>query len=192
MRYGIDLDGVLADFTERVIGIANSLWPGKMPINYVPNNWDYTGILSKEDWAEVWARIKVTPYFWEDIVPLRGLRELQTSKNANDEIFFITSRATTVGDSPLVQSARWLSTYGMYPRAGYSVVLPVSDPAFKQDLFRGLGLRFMLDDYPPTVEQLNKIEGMHAFLLDAPYNQYAKDLPRVYSVTEYLERIRVQ
>lgn len=190
MRFGIDLDGVLGNFGAEVVAVGNRLWPGKFPLGYVPDNWDYEGYLTKNEWDQVWAAIKATPYFWENETNLPGLLELQYGMKKDDEIFFITARATTTGEPPSVQSARWLHYRSLWPRAGYSSVLQVGDPKYKQDLFRGLKLTFMLDDYAPTVEQLNQIEGMHAFVLDQPWNRYAKELPRVFSVTEYLEKIR--
>lgn len=203
MKFGIDLDGVLGNFGVRVIEAANKLWPGKIAPNFVPDNWDYVGTLTPEEWKEVWAVIKATPYFWEDEPPTTGVEELQDFLNARmretanafaapnrDEIFFITARAVTKGDSPLVQTSRWLEHYGLWPRNGFSTVIPVAEAKHKKQLFEGLGLKFMLDDYAPTVEELNKIEGMHAFVLDQPWNRYMKHLPRVYSVTEYLDTIR--
>jgi hypothetical protein len=194
MRFAIDLDGVLSNFTARVISVANTLWPGRLRSDFVPDNWDYVGTFTKEEWDKIWAQIKNTPNFWLDAPPLSGVEDLwhylERPNNGSDEVFFVTSRAVTVGYSPQVQSSQWLNTLGLWPRKGRSVVLCVADAKHKQDLFRGLGLKFMLDDFAPTVYQLNEIDGMHAFVLDQPYNQHAKDLPRVYSVTEYLDTIK--
>jgi 5' nucleotidase, deoxy (Pyrimidine), cytosolic type C protein (NT5C) len=196
MRFGIDLDGVLADFGGRVVEIGNKLWPGKFPPGYVLNNWNYEGYLNGEEWAQVWAAIKATPNFWIDESNMPGVDDLQNylALQPNDEVFFITARATTIGAGPLPQSCAWLNARGLYPRGGYSVVLPVADASDKKQLFRGLGIQYMLDDYAPTVEQLNSIEKMGkfemcAFVLDQPWNRYASNLPRVYSVQEYLNVI---
>lgn len=194
MKYGIDLDGVLGNFTSRVIEVANKLWPGKMTEDFVPDNWDYVGTLTKEEWAQVWVEIKQMPYFWESEPALAGVDELRDflinrPQHRTDEIFFITARAVTKGDGPLVQSSKWLSRFGLWPRAGFSTVIPVAEASHKKDLFRGLGLKFMLDDFGPTIGELNQIEGMHAYVLDQPHNQKYTELPRVYSVTEYLETI---
>lgn len=198
MRFGIDLDGVLGDFGAEVVKAGNSLWPGKFPIGYVPNNWAYEGYLTADEWAKIWVKIKSTPYFWTDEAALVGVEELQNHLHPKswreddpaDEVFFVTARAVTVGDSPLVQSSHWLQSFGLWPRGGRSVVLPVADASHKADLFKALKIEFMLDDYAPTVEQLNQIEGMHAYVLDQPWNRYAENLPRVYSVAEYLYAIR--
>jgi hypothetical protein len=203
MRFGIDLDGVLANFGAKVVEIGNKRWPGKFPKDYVPDNWNYEGYLTKEEWAQIWIDIKATPHFWGTLAELPGLVDLQRAVNLypqslHDEIYFITAREKTYGDSPLVQSAEWLSIYGLYPRQGHSVVIPVAASKEKAFLFRALGVKFMLDDYAPTVEALNNIKDdddqqfMQAYVLDQPWNRYAKDLPRVFSVEEYLKTIHEQ
>ena len=189
IRFGIDMDGVLANFTAMAIEAANSIWPGKIPQGYVPDTWDYDGVLTKEEWAQVWTKIKATPYFWVNLPALPGALQLLNGLTKEDEPYFITARAKTIGDSPLAQSSFWLHIQHLWPRFGFSTVIPVADAKHKKDLFRGLGLKYMLDDYAPTVKELNEIEGVKAFLLDAPYNRHMI-LPRVYSVTEYLSIIR--
>lgn len=185
MRFGIDLDGVLADFGSCVVAVGNSLWPGKFPPGYLPDNWNYDGYLTDAEWGRIWEKIKATDYFWENEGELPGCRQLLQRVSPYDEIFFITARAKTIGEPPSVQSARWLHERKLWPRNGYSTVLQVEDSKHKADLFRGLKINFMLDDYAPTVESLNNIEGMHAYVLDQPWNRYA-NLPRVSSVDEYL------
>jgi 5' nucleotidase, deoxy (Pyrimidine), cytosolic type C protein (NT5C) len=203
MKFGLDIDGVLASFGAHWTDTINKIWPGKLPEGYQPSDWNYTGVLTKEECEESWVRIKATPYFWEELPELPGIWELQdylideAKKNTDpshprerDEIFFITARATTVGDPPMAQSAAWLSRRSVWPRNGFSTIISVADAKHKKDLFQALGVKFMLDDYAPTVQQLNEIKDMHAFVLDQPWNQYATELPRVFSVKEYLETIK--
>lgn len=209
MRFGIDLDGVLANFTENVVDIANRLWPGKLPRGFVPRDWNYTGDLTSEEMSAIFKEIAVTPYFWENESELSGTEDLADylrneryrhnlssdvaspeNQEKRDQIYFVTARMATVGNPPLVQSAHWLAGRGFWPRNGFSTVIPVEHAKHKKDLFRGLGLNFMLDDYAPTVRELNGIEGMHAFVLDQPWNQKEnQDLPRVFSVAEYLDEV---
>lgn len=184
-RYGIDLDGVLANFGARVVQAGNTLWPGKFPPGYVPDNWNYEGYLTGDEWNKIWEYIKSTPHFWLDEGEMAGLSELLDQIRPDDEIFFVTARAVTVGDSPAVQSAQWLMARGLFPRGGHSTVLQVMDSKHKQDLFKALRIEYMLDDYGPTVQQLIDC-GVKAYVLDQPWNRVYTDLPRVYSVSEYL------
>lgn len=196
MKYGIDLDGVIADFGGEVVKIGNTLWPGKFPIGYVPDNWNYEGYLTKDEWDQVWAAIDMTPDFWRNEKSMDGMLHLRDHLfyNHSDEVYFITARRQTMGDSPMVQSADWLTQRGLFPRQGHSTVIAVEEAKHKKDLFRSLGIHSFLDDYAPTVEQLNSLNAdgfeMHAYILDQPWNRYMKDQPRVFSVAEYLQKLR--
>jgi 5'(3')-deoxyribonucleotidase len=191
MRFAIDLDGVICNFSASLVAIANLRWPGKFPPDFTgPSDWDYSQYLTKAQMAEVWRDIRNVPYFWENMGALPGLSELQQGIKPDDEIFFITSRVNTIGEPASVQSARWLHDRHLWPRAGYSTVLQVADPAHKQHLFQGLGLKYHLDDLAPTVSELNATPGVTAFLLDQPWNRHADALLRVHSVTEHLNIIR--
>jgi hypothetical protein len=195
MKFGIDLDGVFVRFDIKVAEIANKLWPGKLPWDYVPQDWNYTGVLSTDDWDKIWVEIKQTPNFWgtlrgyvENVHALQGFFNYNPSFDA----YFITSRVETVGDSPLAQSFQWLQERYLAPRNGHSAVIAVSDAKMKASVIQALKIPYFLDDYAPTVEQLNNLEGFrpHAMVLDRPWNRYATSLPRVYSVAEYLKIVK--
>jgi 5'(3')-deoxyribonucleotidase len=189
MRFGIDLDGVLADFGARIIEVANKLWPGKLAEGYVPASWDYTDVFSKEDWSSVWEEVKRTPYFWRDEQEQgEGANELSAflMRHSEAEVYYITSRIPTAGSPVLAQSSQWLRDRGLWPRRGYSTVIPVADPKKKADVLQALKLPFFLDDYAVTVQGLQTIENLKTYVLDQPWNRYATHLPRVFSVAEYL------
>jgi len=191
IRFGIDLDGVLANFGTNVIEVVNSIWPDRLPLDYVPQDWDYSDVFTKEDWATVWAGIKRTEDFWyrEDAIQegISALDKFLLYTPHKIDVYFITSRARTMGDTVLAQSSRWLAKFGLWPRNGHSTVIPVEDAKHKEAICAGLKLPFMLDDYAPTVQKLQTVEGLQAYVLDQPWNRYAEHLPRVYSVAEYLE-----
>ena len=140
----------------------------------------------------MWKIIKETPFFWLDLPPyLENVEALQIflHRYNETEVFFVTSRIATIGDSPLVQSSWWLENFDLWPRDGFSVVLPVARAAHKTQIAEGLGLEFFIDDYTPTVESLQAVKGLKAYLLDRPYNQNI-DLPRVKSMYEFLEKVK--
>jgi hypothetical protein len=189
LRFGIDLDGVFGDFGARVKVVANILWPGRLPADYIPTNWDYTDVFTKEDWNEVWRIIKSTPDFWfyEEDYPaaVKAMRDFITD-NDDLEVYYITSRANTAGDSVLRQSYHWLHNRDLF-RDGRMSLIPVQDAKHKEAVCAALKLPLMLDDYAPTVQKLQGVEGMQAYLLDQPWNRYATHLPRLFSVHEYLD-----
>lgn len=193
MRFGIDLDGVMFDFGARVVEIGNRLWPGKFPKNYIPDNWNYEGYLTDAEWKRIWAEIENTPHFWLDEKPLEGVVHLRCWLDrrqhiCQDEVYFITARRKTCGDGPLSQTCKALQAWKLYPREGNSVVLAVEDASEKQHLFKGLKIKYMLDDYAPTIKDLLEA-GVQAYVLDQPWNRYMAELPRVYSVAQYLDTI---
>ena len=190
MRFGIDLDGVLADFGKQVIKTANEMWPGKMPLDYLPQQWSYTDIFTKEEFSKLWEQIRLTDDFWQEEQPYyHAVKSLQDflEYNKKADVYFITSRVETTGESVLRQCSFWLQTYQLWPRYGHSTVIPVADPKYKLDIIAGLKLPFMLDDYDVTVEHLQKLDNCKTYLLDQPWNRHAKNLPRLFSVADYLE-----
>ena len=189
MRFGIDCDGVLSQFGGRVIEIANKLWPGKMPLDYVPTNWDYTDALTKDEWKEVWLEIRATYKFWVNCLPYRenvwALRMFM-NKHKDADVYFITSRAETIGESVLAQTSKWLDWQDLWPRHGHATVIPVADSQHKAAVIQALQLPFFLDDYAVTVESLQSLPGTKTYVLDQPWNRHV-ELPRVASVAEYLK-----
>ena len=194
IRFGIDLDGVLGDFTSEVVAVANSLWPGKMPPGYKPDNWDYQGVLTKEEWNQVWGVLIDTENLWLKEEELSGARELQQflKEYPFSEVYFVTARAETKGMSVLMQSTRWLEERGLWPRWDRSFVIPVKHANEKIKILNDLMIPFFLDDHAPTIQALQALPNMRgAYLLDELHNRYAS-LPRVTSVTEYLDIVKEQ
>jgi uncharacterized HAD superfamily protein len=197
MRFGIDLDGCLCDFNGEVIKMANRLFNKNLPSSYVTSVWNYSDILTKEEWKAVWDALMDMENFWLQIGELPGLRQLHAflAQNHDAQVYFITSRAQSKGLSTLAQTTEWLERRGLWPRFDFdrsrvrSRVI-VTEASEKWKYLNALDIQWYLDDYAPTIQGLQSyIETMHAFLLDTPYNIYADSLPRVYSVAEYLRKI---
>lgn len=196
-RFGIDVDGVLANFGSRVVEIANKIWPNKLPEGYRASNWNYTDVFSKEDWNQVWQEIKQTPNFWLYSPEMEGCRQLKDFLYSDDgyysQVYFITSRAETAGDSAKVQTCQWLESRGLWPRFDRSQVIVVENADQKEQILRDLKIPFYLDDYAPTIQQASGISSLKAYLLNAPYNIHISQWPylsRVDSVREYLEKVQ--
>jgi deoxypyrimidine-specific 5' nucleotidase type C protein (NT5C) len=191
MRFGVDIDGVFAQFIPEVVTITNRLWPSKnVPLDYQPDNWDFPDILTKDEWKQVWLEIRKTHGFWRNATPYRkNIEALQlfTNKHKDADVYFITSRADTIGESVLAQTFKWLNWFDLAPRSGHSTIIPVADATHKAAVLRALQLPFFLDDYAVTVYQLQNISDLKTFVLDQPWNRHATDLPRVFSVAEYLK-----
>jgi 5'(3')-deoxyribonucleotidase len=188
-----DMDGVLASFEKNVIKVANARWPGKLPEDYVPEDWDYKDKLTKEEWTQVWADIQMIPDFWmrQPEIPEAVEALLEYRQNSKNPIWFITSRIPTGGISARYQTQLWLMKHRLisYHNMETSRVIAVIKAEDKQKWIEEFKIDVSIDDLAPTVERHNKIQGHKAYLLRRPWNRHCIDQPTVHSVKEFLEKI---
>lgn len=193
MRISIDLDGVLANFTDAVVVIVNRLWPEKnLPLDFEPDNWGYVGTLTKEEFSQVWDAILATPDFW------RSLRAYHENVDAlrrfirrtpGVDIFYVTSRVQTKGDTLLRQCEAWLFDHELGYGLCSSSILPVSNPSKKVEIMDALGIEMSIDDYHKNVESTSRLAGHTTFLLNRPWNineTVPSNVARVDSLRDYL------
>jgi hypothetical protein len=126
LRIGLDLDGVLADFESAFNAVEERLFgpglavPADDPAEeemreVVPANDPVTPREDARRRREIWREIRSTPDFWTSLQPLetgtvRRIYELMLEHRW--EVFFITQRPDTVGDTAQRQSQRWLVEQG--------------------------------------------------------------------------------
>lgn len=197
MKISIDLDGVVSDFTHAATRVINTIWPGRIPEGYEPTDWHWTDHMKKEDWGPVFKLIKTIDNFWETQKPydanMTALRHFLLTEE-NQEVYYVTSRAQTTGRPLTLQCESWLMSNWIWPEKNYHAVLPIKEgiPAeAKKAMMEALGLEYSVDDYAPTVELCNTIPGHRAFVLDRPWNRSYTHLPRVYSLAEYFQEVKL-
>ena len=190
MRIAFDMDGVLTSFHKNVYLVAEELWPGKMPKDYTPSDWDYTDLFTKKEWNKVWDRIRTIPDFWlrqpempESVQALKDFRLVNRSP-----IWFITSRLDTGGVSARYQTQLWLLQRQLIGVGDLEKVIAVSKTEEKMQHIINLGIESSIDDLSPTVIRHNTIPRHKSYLLDQPWNRECNE-PRVYSVKEFLDII---
>lgn len=198
MRISIDLDGVLSNFCNSVRDIANKLWPQKnLPYDFAPDNWDYEGSLTPDEFRAVWQVIRTTENFWEkqlaypdNVFSLR--RFLRSTDAKGVDIFYITSRAPTVGDTILRQCEEWLINH----KLGFGVcawsIFPVENPAKKVDAMEALGISMSIDDYHENVKSVAGLKNHQPFLLHRPWNArevVPDNVQRVRRLQDYLDAV---
>jgi hypothetical protein len=195
MKISFDIDGVLANFNENVAPIINDKFgPDTVPSDPQPTDWYYNSYgLKKEDWGPIFDVIKVTPNFWRREPPYQrnvdaAIRFI--NNNPDVTVYFMTQRPDTEGGTAYDQTLDWLVTNGLYP-FDKEVTTPiiVKDPTEKKGLIEDLEIDFSIDDKQETVTQCNEIIGHKAYLLNRPWNQSSIE-PRVYSVDDFVERVR--
>ena len=189
IRLGIDLDGVLCDFSQEVTKMANRLFGKQLAPNFLPQNWSWSDVMTADQWTAIWNELMAVEDFWVHLSELPGVRDLHSflAKNNDAQVYFITSRADSAGMSTLVQTTQWLEQRNLWPRVDRSIVI-VTNAADKWKHIKALEIPWFLDDYLPTIVQIQSIcESTCGVVFDAPYNQDDRKIPRVYSVAEYLQ-----
>lgn len=183
MKIGIDVDDVLADFVPRHVAMCNARF-GKPAIGTLPVDWAFSNYgLTPAELDLIWQDIHNTPDFWMTLAVKTGVEVslLQELASAHD-LFFITSRAATLGNSITKQTAWWL---GENLDMAYPTVLVTND---KGPLAAAIGLDYFIDDRPKNcVEIKEAVPTCRVFLKDTSHNQEFFDarIPRIRDVNEF-------
>lgn len=195
MRVGIDVDGVLANFTKGYAQIIRSV-SGRDLLTEEdirrPKTWAWdrdAGYTAAEESA-AWESIKQSDLFWEALDALPGADDFLTDlfirydNDQIDEIYFITTR---LGIGPQRQTAAWLWEHG----ADKPNVLIAQTSAQKGHLAWALNLTHFIDDKPSNCEAVkNAVPTCQVFVLDYPYNQTVNaDVTRVTALAQFKDAL---
>jgi hypothetical protein len=138
LRLGVDVDGVVADFQSAFRALA------ERELGLTPGDAE-TG-LSKSDVDRLWRAVASTANWWLDVPayePDQIERLYAQARKARWEVFFMTSRPPSAGDSVQLQTQVWLE------RHGYFLPSVLTTPAgARGELARSVRLDLALDDRP--------------------------------------------
>jgi hypothetical protein len=136
LRLGIDLDGVLADFRSAFRALAQR----ELRMAAAEAEAD----LSKGDIDRLWRTVAEASNWWLDLPayePDQIARLYARARESRWEVFFMTSRPPSAGDSVQLQTQVWLERHGFLLPS----VLTVPAGA-RGELARSLRLDLALDD----------------------------------------------
>jgi hypothetical protein len=140
LRLGIDVDGVLADFRTAFRKAAERCLRHVIDES---QDLETAGPLSPEDVRRVWEHIGRTPNWWMDVPayePEQIARLYSIARAANWEVFFMTKRPPSAGDTVQFQTQWWIERFGFYLPAVMTV------PGSRGDIANGLRLDIVIDD----------------------------------------------
>lgn len=142
LRVGFDIDGVLANFRAAFRATAAKLVRGDVA-DFDPDDTDAESPLGADDVRRVWDHIAKAPNWWMEIdayEPDQIARLYALARAARWEVFFMTKRPPSAGDSVQFQTQWWIERFGFYLPAVLTV------PGSRGDVANALRLDLIVDD----------------------------------------------
>jgi hypothetical protein len=140
LRIGIDMDGVLADFRSAFRATAKACLGHAIDD---PDDPGATRSLGQKDVNRVWEHVAQTSNWWMTLQPYEPeqiARLYSLARAAAWEIFFLTKRPPSAGDSVQFQTQCWIERYGFYLPAVLTV------PGSRGEAANALRLDLVIDD----------------------------------------------
>jgi len=140
LRIGVDVDGVIADFRTAFRAAAMRCLRRDVADS---DDVESTGPLSPDDIRRVWDYIARAQNWWMDVPPYEPdqiARLYSVTRALGWEVFFLTKRPPSAGDSVQFQTQWWIERFGFYLPAVLTV------PGSRGDIANGLRLDMIVDD----------------------------------------------
>jgi hypothetical protein len=140
LRIGIDVDGVLADFRDAFHKAAEACG-----LRNVENTDDPASAhsIAERDVKRVWEYVAKTPNWWMTLAayePDQIARLYSVTRALGWEVFFVTNRPASAGDTVQFQTQWWIERHGFYLPAVLTI------PGSRGQIANGLRLDLIVDD----------------------------------------------
>jgi hypothetical protein len=140
LRIGIDVDGVLANFRDAFHQAARACGSREVVDPEDPKS---AHALEQKDVKRVWEYVAKTPNWWMTLAPYEPeeiARLYSLTRAAAWEVFFLTNRPASAGDTVQFQTQWWIERHGFYLPAVLTV------PGSRGEIANGLRLDLIIDD----------------------------------------------
>jgi hypothetical protein len=139
LRIGIDVDGVLADFRTAFHDTSKTSLRRRVETD----DPGLTQPLAPDEVKRVWEAVARTPNWWMALKPYEAdqiARLYSLSRDAGWEVFFLTNRPASAGESVQFQTQSWIERYGFYMPSVLTI------PGSRGEVANGLRLHLVIDD----------------------------------------------
>jgi hypothetical protein len=171
LRLGFDIDGVLANFKSAFRATAARLVRGDLE-DLDPDQTEGESPLSPNDVRRVWDHIAKAPNWWMEIdayEPEQIARLYGLARAAGWEVFFMTKRPPSAGDSVQFQTQWWIERFGFYLPSVLTV------PGSRGDVANALRLDLIVDDQLINCVEVVSASPTKAILMQRTPDTAAKD-----------------
>ena len=164
LRIGVDVDGVLANFRA-----AFHLAAQKCLRRDIDEPEDPKGsqALMEKDVSRVWDWVAKTTNWWMDLEPYEPdqiARLYSVARRGRWEVFFLTNRPASAGDTVQFQTQWWIERHGFYLPAVLTV------PGSRGEIANGLRLDLVIDDLSINCVEVVSSSPAKALLLLRDHN----------------------
>lgn len=174
LRIGFDVDGVLADFRSAFRATARDCL--RRDIADSPSGADTQDALGPGEIDRVWQYVGRETNWWMRVQPFEPVeiaRLYALARARRWEVFFLTKRPPSAGDTVQFQTQWWLEQHGFYLPAVVTV------PGSRGELANALRLDLVVDDQFVNCAEVIAASGTKAVLMlrqaDDVLRQHASD-----------------
>lgn len=172
LRLGFDIDGVLANFRAAFRASAIRIVHGDVEDFDPSDPPEGDSPLSPDNVRRVWDHIAKTSNWWMELdayEPDQIARLYSLTRAAGWEVFFLTKRPPSAGDSVQFQTQWWIERFGFYLPSVLTV------PGSRGDVANALRLDLLVDDQLMNCVEVVSASPTKAILMQRTHDTAARD-----------------